>query len=201
MLNPTKIVCVGLNYRKHAEELAMDLPSEPIIFMKPLSSIIYDKQNIIYPPEVVQLDYEGELAVIIGKQAKNLSVADSLAVVEGFTIANDVTARCLQRRDGQWTRAKSFDTFCPLLPRVTQVSNPNNLSIKTFLNGDLRQDSSTKDFIFPVEQLLAFISKIMTLNPGDIILTGTPSGIGEMKKGDSVRVEIEGIGSLENKVI
>jgi len=201
MLNPSKIICVGLNYHQHARELGMNLPDEPIIFLKPVSSLIYQDQDIIYPEGVRELDYEGELAVIIGNTAKNINQAEAYDYVAGYTIANDVTARDLQRKDGQWTRAKSFDTFCPVLDKSTLVDDPHRLSLKTYLNGELKQDSSTSDMIFKIDEIIAFISRIMTLNRGDIILTGTPSGIGHMKRGDQIRVEIEGIGVLENRVL
>jgi len=200
MYNPVKIICVGLNYKKHAKELGMNIPDEPIIFMKPPSAIIYNNENIIYPDSVYQLDYEGELAVIVGDDCKNISKKDAYKYIAGYTVSNDVTARDLQRKDGQWTRAKSFDTFLPILEDVVQVDDPNNLQIKTYLNNELKQDASTSDFIFKVDEIIEFVSGIMTLHYGDIILTGTPSGIGPMQKGDEVRVEISNVGVLTNKV-
>ena len=190
IINPTKIVCVGVNYKKHALEMGHELPVEPLLFMKPVSSIINDGDVITYPAMSKQVDYEAELAIVMGAGGS----------IAGFTCANDVTARDLQRRDGQWTRAKSFDTFCPIGPEIVQVDDPNSLGIKAVLNGTVVQDSNTADMIFSVDEIVAFISQIMTLNKDDIILTGTPSGIGPMKKGDEIVIEIEGIGTLRNKV-
>ena len=187
---PTKIIAVGLNYIDHAKELKMPIPDEPIIFLKPPTAVISHKDKIIYPKVVKQLDYEAELAVVM-KDKKHIL---------GYTCANDVTARDLQRKDVQWTRSKSFDTFCPLGPRVVKNVDPNNLEIKLYLNGKLKQSSHTSNMIFRVEELVSFISKIMTLCPGDVILTGTPPGVGPMKIGDVVEVEIEGIGKLTNFV-
>ena len=189
-INPTKIVCVGLNYKKHAAEMGMELPVEPILFMKPVSSIIYDGDVIKYPAMSKQVDYEAELAIVMGEGG----------TIAGFTCANDVTARDLQRKDGQWTRAKSFDTFCPIGPEIVQVDDPNSLGIKAFLNGKVVQDSNTSDMIFSVEEIVDFISRVMTLNKDDIILTGTPSGIGPMNRGDEIVIEIEQIGTLRNRV-
>ena len=189
-IKPTKIVCVGLNYKKHALEMGHALPAEPVLFMKPVSSIIYDGGLIKYPAMSQQVDYEAELAIVMGAGG----------TIAGFTCANDVTARDLQRKDGQWTRAKSFDTFCPLGPEIVRVDDPNRLGIKAILNGRLVQDSNTADMIFSVEQIVAFISQVMTLHTDDIILTGTPGGIGAMNKGDEIVIEIEGIGALRNRV-
>ncbi len=198
--NPGKIVCVGLNYRDHAKEVGSPLPEEPLLFLKPPSATIGPRQRIIYPDSSKQVDYEAELAVVIGKRLKNTGESGARAGILGYTCANDVTARDLQRRDGQWTRAKSFDTFCPVGPCLETGLDPANLSIKLTLNGETRQDSSTKEMIFPVERLISFISEVMTLNPGDVILTGTPAGIGAMQVGDVVSVEIGGIGVLTNQV-
>lgn len=198
---PGKIVLAGLNYKDHAEELNMPLPKNPVIFLKPPTSIIGPNQAIIYPQGVERLDYEAELAVVINKKAKDVEEESALDYVLGFTCLNDVTARDIQKKEGQWTRAKSFDTFCPIGPWIETELNPNNTQIKCYLNGELKQHSSTKGFIFSVERLLSFISKNMTLLPGDIISTGTPKGIGPMHPGDTVRVEIEGIGSLENYIV
>lgn len=190
-INPTKIVCVGLNYKQHAREMGKELPVEPILFMKPVSSIIYDGDEITCPAMSQQVDYEAELAIVMGTGG----------TIAGFTCANDVTARDLQRRDGQWTRAKSFDTFCPLGPEIVKVDDPNRLGIKAILNGTVVQDSNTADMIFSVEEIVAFISQVMTLHKDDIILTGTPSGIGPMNRGDEIVIEIEGIGALRNRVV
>ncbi len=197
---PTKIVCVGLNYHCHAKELGMNTPHHPILFIKPLTTLIGPGDKIIYPKMSKRVDYEAELAIIIKDKTKNVSKKDAMKHIEGFACLNDVTARDLQKLDGQWTRAKGFDTFCPIGPKIVKLKDPNNLKIQSFLNGELKQDSSTKNFIFKVEELVSFISKVMTLNPGDIIATGTPSGIGPMKKGDKIEVRIENIGILKNIV-
>jgi 2-keto-4-pentenoate hydratase/2-oxohepta-3-ene-1,7-dioic acid hydratase in catechol pathway len=197
---PSKIVCVGLNYHCHAKELKMNTPHHPIIFIKPPTTIIAPYEKIICPKISKRVDYEGELGIIIKKKAKNIPKNEVMDNIEGFTCVNDVTARDIQKLDGQWTRAKSFDTFCPVGPRIVNDINPNNVKIQTVLNGKIKQDSNTKEFIFPVEYVVSFISQVMTLLPGDIILTGTPKGIGPMKKGDKVEVKVEGIGSLINYV-
>jgi len=195
-----KIVLAGLNYKDHAEELKMPLPKTPVIFLKPPTSIIGPNQAILYPQQAERLDYEAELAVVIKKKAKDIEEKSALDYVLGFTCLNDVTARDIQKKEGQWTRAKSFDTFCPVGPWIETELKPNNTSVKCYLNRELKQNSSTEEFIFPVEYLLSFISKTMTLLPGDIVSTGTPKGIGPMRPGDKVRIEIEGIGGLENYV-
>jgi len=197
---PGKIVLAGLNYKDHAEELKMPLPKNPVIFLKPPTSIIGPNQAILYPQGIGRLDYEAELAVVIKKKAKAIEEESALDYVLGFTCLNDVTARDIQEQEGQWTRAKSFDTFCPIGPWIETELNPNNTSVKCYLNGELKQNSSTKEFLFSVGSLLSFISKTMTLLPGDIVSTGTPKGIGPMLPGDKVRVEVEGIGELENYI-
>ena len=199
-LKTSKVVAVGLNYKKHAEELGFSLPTEPIIFIKPATSIIGHLENIIYPPSVGQLDYEAELAIVIKKIAKNVKKENANEYILGYTCANDVTARDFQKKDGQWTRAKSFDTFCPLGPQIISDLNPNNLEITLRLNGEIKQKSNTSDMIFSVAEIIEFVSSVMTLLPDDVIITGTPAGIGPMKKGDTVEVEIEGIGVLKNFV-
>ncbi len=191
-VKPTKIICVGTNYRDHAKELDMKIPEEPLIFLKPPSSLIYDSQEIIYPHGVERLDYEAELAVVIG---------DVPGHILGYTCLNDVTARDLQKKDGQWTRSKSFDTFCPVGPVIETDIDPADIKVESYLNGVLKQSSSTRNLIFGVPALLSFISGIMTLMPGDIISTGTPYGVGPMQPGDEIEVRIEGIGSLKNKVV
>ncbi len=198
--NPSKIVCVGLNYVKHAHELGMALPDEPILFMKPPSSVLATGGQIVYPASSHQLDYEGELAVVIGKRCKSVSAEEADKYILGYTCFNDVTARDLQKKDGQWTRAKSFDTFAPFGPWIAKI-DPFDVDIRTRLNGRVVQDSNTSDLIFDVPRLLEFISGIMTLLPGDVIATGTPPGVGSMQKGDEVEVEIEGIGLLKNSVV
>ncbi|MDA3900092.1 MAG: fumarylacetoacetate hydrolase family protein [Spirochaetes bacterium] len=200
-MNPSKIVCVGLNYRKHATELGMPLPSEPIIFMKPPSSIIRNGDGIVYPNSVERVDYEAELGVIISRNCKNIEISEALEYVYGYCCVNDVTARDVQSREIQWTRAKSFDTFCPVGQIVIKEEiTPDNLRICSYLNDEIKQNSNTSDMIFSVSQCISFISKTMTLLPGDLISTGTPEGIGPMKRGDSVRVEIEGFPVLMNSV-
>lgn len=199
---PTKIVAVGLNYLSHAEEVGASVPSEPLFFLKPPSAVLAHGESIVYPVGLSnRVDYEGELAVVIGRSAKGVSPSAALDHVLGYTCANDVTARDLQRRDGQWSRAKGFDTFCPLGPVISTDLEPWDLAIRTRLNGNVRQESSTKEMIFPVEELISHVSAAMTLEPGDVLLTGTPAGVGELKPGDRVEVEIEGIGTLANSVI
>jgi 2-keto-4-pentenoate hydratase/2-oxohepta-3-ene-1,7-dioic acid hydratase in catechol pathway len=197
---PTKIIAIGLNYCDHAKELCMDIPNNPIIFLKPTSSLIGPEETIILPSFSKKVDYEAELALVIKEKCKDVNTKEAMQYVEGFMCLNDVTARDLQKLDGQWTRAKSYDTFCPVGPRLVKNLNANNLDIKCILNGKIVQSSNTKNFIFKIEEIISFISKIMTLNPGDIITTGTPSGVGQLKSGDVVEIEIEGIGKLRNPV-
>lgn len=198
---PTKIIAVGLNYFDHANEVQMKISDEPLIFMKPPSTLIAHNDNIIYPKMSKQLDYEAELAVIIKNRIKNIEPEDVFENILGYTCFNDVTARDLQKKDEQWTRAKSFDTFAPIGPFISTGLNPDNLQIKLYKNGQLMQNSSTNNMIFKVDKIISFISKIMTLFPGDIIATGTPSGVGKLEEGDMVEVEIEGIGVLKNNVL
>ncbi len=197
---PTKIVLVGLNYRDHARELKMPVPIEPVIFLKPPTALIAHREDIIYPQGVARLDYEAELALVIRKKAKDIPENKAQDYILGYTCLNDVTARDLQKKDIQWTRSKSFDTFCPLGPWLETELNPGNLKISSYLNGRLKQDSNTKNFIFPIKRLVSFISKVMTLFPGDVISTGTPPGVGEMGPSDTIEVDIEGIGILKNQV-
>lgn len=197
---PSKVVAVGLNYIDHAKELGMKVPDEPVLFMKPSTSVIGPDDNIIYPKMSRRVDYEAELAVVIKDKTKNIQPEEANAHIFGYTCLNDVTARDLQKKDGQWTRAKSFDTFCPIGPYIVTDINPDNLKIALFLNGQLKQSSTTSNLIFNVQKLVSFISKVMTLFPGDIIATGTPSGIGPLKRGDKVEVVIEKVGRLRNFV-
>jgi len=197
---PTKIVAVGLNYRDHAEELHMALPTEPLLFMKPSTSVVGPGEAIILPSQSSRVDYEAELAVVMGKTASRIHLEDAVHYILGYTCLNDVTARDLQSKDGQWTRAKGFDTFCPIGPWIETDVDPSELKIELLLNGSVMQSSITSNLIFNPFTLVAFVSNIMTLLPGDIIATGTPSGIGPVKKGDMVEVRIEGIGSLSNPV-
>ena len=179
----------------------MEIPKVPKIFLKPSTAVIEDGGKIVYPAGVTQLDYEAELAVVIKDKVKNIEPNEVDSHILGYTCANDVTARDLQRADVQWTRAKSFDTFCPLGPRIVKDINPDKLDIKLYLNGERKQSSNTSNMIFSVKEIVSFVSKIMTLLPGDVIITGTPPGVGPMKKGDKVQVELEGIGKLENEVV
>lgn len=198
---PSKIIAVGLNYKDHAKELGMKIPDEPIIFLKPPTAVIGPEEYIILPPESKEINYEGELAIVIGKtiyRPKDFKEIES--AILGYTCFNDVTARDLQRKDGQWTRSKSFNTFAPIGPFIETELDPSNLKIETKVNGKIKQSSSTKEFIFDVFYLVKFISNIMTLYPGDIIATGTPPGVGELKEGDIVEISIENVGVLKNFV-
>ncbi len=198
---PTKIICLGLNYRSHAEEMQFELPEKPIIFLKPSTSVIGPGHKIIYPPQSRRVDYESELAVVIGQHAYRVNRSQALDYIYGYCCANDVTARDKQPANGQWTYAKGFDTFCPLGPAIeTAIDNPDNLHIKGFLNNQLVQESSTADHIFKVAEIIEFVSGCMTLLPGDVIITGTPAGIGPLVPGDNFRVDIERIGILSNNV-
>lgn len=198
---PSKVVCLGLNYRNHAKEVKLALPKKPIIFLKPSTAVIGTGAPIIYPPQSKRVDYEAELGVVMGRKAFRVSEDSALDYVFGYTCANDVTARDKQPAHGQWTYAKGFDTFCPLGPVIkTGIDNPENLRLKGYLNEELVQETSTADHLFSVAQIIAFVSGCMTLLPGDVILTGTPAGIGPLAPGDRYRVEIEEIGVLENQV-
>ncbi|HML04411.1 MAG TPA: fumarylacetoacetate hydrolase family protein [Methanobacterium sp.] len=199
-VSPSKVVCVGLNYRDHASELKMDLPEDPIIFLKPSTAVIGHLDTIIYPDSSKQLDYEAEIGIVISKVAKNVKKSDAEEFIGGYTVINDVTARDLQQKDGQWTRAKSFDTFAPIGPFIETKLDPMNQNISLKLNGKIKQNSNTKNMIFDVYKLVEFITNIMTLKPGDVIATGTPPGVGPMNIGDTVEVEIEEIGILKNFV-
>ncbi len=198
---PGKIICVGRNYVDHAREHNAEVPDVPLLFMKPPTSVIGPGEGIILPPQSEQVEHEAELAVVIGRRIRNANADEAMASIFGYTIANDVTARDLQRRDGQWTRAKGFDTFCPLGPWIDTDVNPHDLRIICRVNGQIRQLGSTRDMVFSVPQIVSFISGIMTLEVGDILLTGTPAGVGPLEAGDTVQVEIEGIGVLENPVL
>jgi 2-keto-4-pentenoate hydratase/2-oxohepta-3-ene-1,7-dioic acid hydratase in catechol pathway len=199
-VKPSKVVCVGLNYRDHAHELGMDIPDEPIIFLKPPTSIIGHLEPIIYPPPTNELHYEVELAAIISKPAKNVNKGEASEYIAGYTILNDITARDLQRKDVQWTRAKSFDTFCPIGPFIENNMDPQDQRISLEVNGDTKQESSTSNMIFSVAELVEFISSIMTLETGDLIATGTPPGVGVLEKEDVVEAIVDGIGTLKNMV-
>lgn len=198
---PSKIVAVGLNYVDHAKELKMEIPKNPIIFIKPASTVIGPEDPIIYPETSNQVDYEVELGIVIGRRAKNVEKDEAGDYILGYTVFNDVTARDLQRKDIQWTRAKSYDTFAPIGPLIETNINPFDLPISLKLNGITKQNSSTKNMIFNCYELLEFISEIMPLEAGDVIATGTPPGVGPMNRGDTVEAKIEGIGLLKNYVI
>jgi 2-keto-4-pentenoate hydratase/2-oxohepta-3-ene-1,7-dioic acid hydratase in catechol pathway len=203
-VEPSKIVCVGRNYSEHAKELGNEVPPEPLIFFKPPSSLISPGEKIVRPKRFSQrVEFEAELTLVIGKKCHNLGPADDVhPYIFGYTAANDVTARDLQKKDPQWTRAKGFDTFCPVGPIVTDEINPwNGVRVECRVNGELKQSESTLAFIFPVDVVLRFISQVMTLLPGDLVLTGTPAGVGPMVAGDEVSVSVEGIGSFSNPVV
>ena len=197
-VKPSKIVCVGLNYKDHAKELNMPIPKEPIIFLKPPTAIIGHGQKIIYPKGATRLDYEAELAIVIKRKARCVDKKAAKDYILGYTCLNDVTARDLQQKDVQWTRAKSFDTFCPIGPYIVTQINPDNLDVSSYLNGKKKQSSTTANLIFNIEELVSFVSRIMTLNSGDILATGTPPGVGPMEVGDKIEIKIEKIGSLIN---
>jgi 2-keto-4-pentenoate hydratase/2-oxohepta-3-ene-1,7-dioic acid hydratase in catechol pathway len=198
---PSKVIAIGRNYAEHARELGNEVPPEPVIFLKPSTSVIGPGDPIIRPDGVGQVDFEGELAVIVGKLVRRLETADAIQAVLGFTCANDVTARDLQRSDGQWTRAKGFDTFCPLGPWIETDLDSSDLAISTLVNGEVKQQARTSQLERGVADLLAFVSRVMTLLPGDVLLTGTPAGVGPLEPGDRVEVEVEGVGILANEVV
>ncbi|HLL23642.1 MAG TPA: fumarylacetoacetate hydrolase family protein [Kofleriaceae bacterium] len=200
-LVPSKIIGIGVNYRAHAVEMGKGLPDEPLMFLKPRSAMIPTGEAIERPAGYERVDYEGELGVVIGVRASRVSREHALDYVMGFVCVNDVTVRDLQKKDGQWTRAKGMDTFCPIGPRIIAGLDPANLEITTRVNGEIKQDSTTADLIFDVPAIIAFVSQHMTLEVGDVISTGTPSGVGNLTAGDRVEVEIEGIGVLGNPVI
>jgi 2-keto-4-pentenoate hydratase/2-oxohepta-3-ene-1,7-dioic acid hydratase in catechol pathway len=196
-----KIVGVGTNYRAHAVEMGKPIPDEPVLFMKPHTALIGDGDAIVRPRGFERVDFEGELGVVIGKSCRKVAAKDALSVVAGFCIVNDVTVRDLQKKDGQFTRAKGFDTFCPVGPKLVPGIDPSNLRIVTMQNGVVKQDSSTSDLIFSVPRLIEVLSRVMTLEPGDLITTGTPSGVGPISPGDIIEIEIENIGVLRNPVV
>ena len=210
-VSPSKIVCIGLNYKDHAKELNMELPNTPKLFIKPSTTVIGHEENIIKPKMSNEIDYEGELAIVIGKTCKDINIEESKEYIFGYTIMNDVTARDIQRMDVQWTRGKSFDTFAPIGPCIETKMDPTNQKIKTTIikenknnkeeKEEIKQDSNTKNMVFSPYELVSFISQVMTLNPGDVIATGTPPGVGQIKVGEKVTVEIEDIGILSNTLI
>jgi 2-keto-4-pentenoate hydratase/2-oxohepta-3-ene-1,7-dioic acid hydratase in catechol pathway len=200
-VNPSKIVAVGLNYKEHIFELGHPVPENPIIFIKPSTSVIGPEEPILLPPSSQRVDYEAELAVVIKKRAFRIRREDAWGYILGYTCFNDVTARDLQKKDVQWTRSKSFDTFAPLGPWIEKDLDPTNCMVRCFVNGVLKQEGNTRSLLFPVDELLAFVSEIMTLLPGDVIATGTPQGVGPLKPSDIVEVEVEGVGILKNPVL
>jgi len=197
---PTKVVCVGKNYADHVKEMGGAAPENPVIFLKPSTTVIGPNAAIKLPPESSRVDYEGELAAVVGMPCKDVPAARAASVLLGYTVANDVTARDLQAADGQWTRAKGFDTFCPLGPWIETAIDPSDVALRTELAGEVRQDARTSLLLHGIGELVEFISRVMTLLPGDLILTGTPAGVGPMRAGQSVSVSIEGIGTLTNPV-
>jgi 2-keto-4-pentenoate hydratase/2-oxohepta-3-ene-1,7-dioic acid hydratase in catechol pathway len=197
---PTKVVAVGLNYRDHARELGMQVPGSPILFLKPPTSVIGPGDAIIRPAMSAQVDYEAELGIVMKDRVSRIGPGEAKAHILGYTCANDVTARDIQKQDGQWTRAKGFDTFCPVGPWIETELEPDDLLVESYLNGARKQSSRTSQFLFGIGPLVSFISHVMTLEPGDLIITGTPPGIGPMQEGDEIEIRIEGIGSLKNPV-
>jgi 2-keto-4-pentenoate hydratase/2-oxohepta-3-ene-1,7-dioic acid hydratase in catechol pathway len=198
---PSKIVAIGLNYRDHAAELGLSIPAEPVIFLKPVSALIGPDDPILYPPQSQRVDHEAELAIVMRRRCRNVPAGRAREHVLGYTCLNDVTARDLQMKDRQPVRAKAFDSFCPIGPCVATDIDPNAVAIEAYVNGELRQSSNTKELIFSVEDIVARVSEIMTLLPGDVIASGTPAGVGPLVPGDRVEVRIQGIGSLQNPVV
>jgi 2-keto-4-pentenoate hydratase/2-oxohepta-3-ene-1,7-dioic acid hydratase in catechol pathway len=200
--SPSKILCVGRNYREHARELGNEAPPEPLIFMKPPSALLAHGDAIIYPAISSRVDYEGELGVVIGRRARHIRREDAGAYILGYTCVNDVTARDLQKKDGQWTRGKGFDTFCPVGPWIVPRDEVkfDSLRVRTFLDDEKKQDAPVTDMMYSVGHILEYITEFLTLEPGDLIATGTPAGVGPMQPGSTVRVVIEGVGALENRV-
>lgn len=204
LLAPTdfsKAICIGLNYRDHAEECGFDIPEKPVVFMKPSTAQLGNEGDVIYPSMCQRLDYEAELAIVIGEKCHKVSEDNALDYVLGYTIANDITARDLQPMNGQWTVAKGFDTFLPLGPYISDEIDPDDLYIASRVNGQIKQESRTSNLIFNVKYLVSYLSQIMTLLPGDVIITGTPGGISGMNHGDIVEIEIEGLGILRNRIV
>ena len=197
---PGKIVCVGRNYSAHAKELGNDVPKEPLLFLKPPSSVVREGDAIVLPPQSGQVEFEGEIGVVVGSRLSHASVAESLKAVRGICALNDVTARDLQKADGQWTRAKGFDTFCAIGPESAPPADLSTLVVLTRVNGVERQRGMARDMVFPIQELLAYISGIMTLDPGDIVATGTPAGVGKLSAGDVVEVEVPGFSKVSNPV-
>jgi len=200
-VRPGKIICIGRNYVAHAKEHEVEVPEVPLLFLKPPSAVIGPGENIVLPPQSQRIEHEAEMVVVIGKKGRWIPIDEALDYVLGYTIGNDVTARDLQRRDGQWTRGKGFDTFCPIGPWILTDFDPADAMLTCYVNGEMRQMASTRDMVFSVRQLIAFASSVMTLEPGDLLLTGSPAGVGPLLPGDTVEVNIEGLGSLRNPVV
>ncbi|MFN2177470.1 MAG: fumarylacetoacetate hydrolase family protein [Anaerolineales bacterium] len=200
-VHPTKIICIGRNYSAHAKEHNNDVPDLPLIFLKPPSSIIGPEAKIYLPPQSQQVEHEAELVIVISRKGRWISTDAALEYVLGYSIGNDITARDLQRSDGQWTRAKGFDTFCPVGPWIETDFDPADALITCYVNGEMRQMATTRDMVFSIRQLIAFITSVMTLEAGDLILTGTPAGVGQLNHGDMLETRIEGIGTLRNYVV
>jgi len=199
---PSKVVCVGRNYTEHAAELDNEVPEEPLIFLKPATSVVGPDASVVYPPQTKNLHHEAELAVVVGRVARNIKAEDAGRYIFGYTAGNDITARDLQKKDVQFTRAKGFDTFCPLGPMIeTELDPLERLAVLCRVNGEIRQAGFTSDMVFGVAELLEFVTSVMTLLPGDVLLTGTPSGVGPMLPGDVVEVEIDGVGILANRIV
>jgi 2-keto-4-pentenoate hydratase/2-oxohepta-3-ene-1,7-dioic acid hydratase in catechol pathway len=200
-VQPSKIICVGLNYAIHAKEIGAAIPEVPLLFLKPPSTLVGPEDEIKLPPQSQQVEHEAELVAVIRARGRWIPPEEALSYILGYTVGNDVTARDLQHRDGQWTRSKGFDTFCPIGPWIETEFDPADQVVTCYVNGEMRQMSSTRDMVFNLRQLIAFISSIMTLEAGDIIMTGTPAGVGPLLPGDMVEVSIEGIGTLRNPVV
>jgi 2-keto-4-pentenoate hydratase/2-oxohepta-3-ene-1,7-dioic acid hydratase in catechol pathway len=198
---PSKVVAIGKNYAEHASEMGGEVPAQPLVFLKPSTAVCASGDSVMYPPSSQRVDYEGELAVVVGRLCRDVPEARAMEVVFGYTCANDVTARDQQATDGQWSRAKGYDTFCPLGPWIETELDWNDLRVTTTLNGEVKQDGRTSQIVHRIPALIAYITSCMTLLPGDVILTGTPSGVGPMQVGDEVAVEVEGIGRLVNRVV
>jgi 2-keto-4-pentenoate hydratase/2-oxohepta-3-ene-1,7-dioic acid hydratase in catechol pathway len=199
-MRPGKIVCIGRNYREHAKELGNEVPAEPLFFLKPSTSVIRDGEAIVLPPQSEQVEFEGEIGVLVARRLSRTSEAEAVAAIGGIVAVNDVTARDLQRKDSQWTRAKGFDTFCPMGQVVPAPADLSALTVVTRLNGEERQRARCSDMVFSIPFLLAYVSHVMTLEPGDLLATGTPAGVGPLVPGDTVRVDIEGLSSVSNPV-
>ena len=204
-VQPSKIVCVGRNYAEHAAELGNEVPGEPLIFFKPPSSLIGPGDEVVHPSISERVDHEGELALVIGRQSRNLSEDEAMDAIFGYTVANDVTARDIQKGDKQWTRGKGFDTFCPVGPWIDTTFDPlageQGATVRCLVNNEVRQESTTSLLIFPIAHVLAYITRAMTLEPGDLVLTGTPAGVAPVQPGDVMTVEVEGLGSISNTVV